>query len=216
MNKLRKPYVSFVLSLLILFISCQPQSINLEEQAISSKKINQNERITLENFVGNHISIINNYLLNPSYYNNNSTTLISDLENYVNYNNLVISLEDNNIETPEEFANMYLEVQKNINDFLTNFDYGKSTPKEVESLILTEIERQSNQSLEAKHLTCGDIYWRAMRRCDRNFYASLAAAAISAFWTLGLGTVVGISVAGAIGINCRLEARSDLSACVAQ
>ncbi|AXG69086.1 hypothetical protein KORDIASMS9_01305 [Kordia sp. SMS9] len=217
MKKLRNPYVSIILAFLALFVSCQPQEVanseNINDKAANGKTANQ--KLTIEIFVANHINIINNYMVNPEYYSNFPSNLSLDLEGYVNYEDLVFNLENTDIENTNEFANMYLHVQKNINVFLENYDFGSLTQQEIKNIILTEISDQLIDKSKSYHHNCGEAYRKAIARCDRNFYASLASVGVSTFWSFGVGTVIGIGAAGAIALNCAYEAKADLRECLA-
>ncbi|WP_046759388.1 hypothetical protein [Kordia jejudonensis] len=218
MKQFRKPYLSIFLVILLLFTSCQPQlisEIDKSENIENTFSKNLNQSITIEDFVTNHISIIDSYLTNPNEYANSQISLITELEAYVNYNSLVTELSNNNIDNPEQFANMYLLVQNNTNNFLNNFNFGKLTPEEIENIILNEISKQLKQTYESEHNTCGYIHLRAIARCERNFYASLAAVAVSTFWSFGVGTAIGVAAAGAIVLTCVSDANSDFRQCLA-
>ncbi|WP_298424336.1 hypothetical protein [uncultured Kordia sp.] len=219
MKQLRKPYVSICLAVLMLFVSCQPQQIadvDINEQTqLTTVGKNFEQSVTLENFVANHINIIDNYLTNPNEYTETSISLVTELDQYVNYDSLVTELSNNNINNSEEFANMYFLVQNNINNLLNNYNFGKITPEEIENIILNEIDKQLKQTDQAEHNTCGYIYNRAVARCERRLYASLAAVAVSTFWTFGVGTVIGVVAAGVIGLDCLNDANNDFRECLA-
>ena len=204
MKNFRKPYISLFLSLLLLFVSCQP-----------NEYLDDTNSESLENFISKQLLIsekLSHYVANQD---EMMTKLNSEPEIYHSRFELNEYLRKNNIENSEEIADMIFDIQELTNNFLINSSYlNQYSEEEIKSIFANEIEKQmTSYSVQGKSY-CGDRYNTAQNRCDRNYAISLTGLAVSAFITFGVGTVVGAGVAATIHAICRVEAHNDFKQCI--
>ena len=74
------------------------------------------------------------------------------------------------------------------------------------------------KSDENKSVTsaCQNRFARAKGRCKTNFAIGVAGLAISGFFSLGIGTIVGAGFVSGLGVKCTSDALSDYNDCVNQ
>ena len=210
MKKLRKSQLSLFMACILLFASCSSPSIDKESiereflTKVVSKHIEISEEIALK--FTNEEELDLNFLFNSPKYFKTSDEL---------KNNLVKAKFKN----VEELTFLFKELNENITSFLESINARENyTEEEVQKIISDEINKQfdenNNAFLNHKQSSCYSNFERAKSRCNRNWYLANAAVAISGFFTLGIGTLVGATAAGSMAILCITDARSDLNECL--
>lgn len=105
-----------------------------------------------------------------------------------------------------------------VSHYVNNYNYSELKLKEI---VNNEIDKQLgiNEILE-KSLDCrGECarrWYKAKKRCDRNYIIGNAAVAISGFFTLGIGTIIGAASVGGVALLCANDARNDADDCYAK
>ncbi|RKE97948.1 hypothetical protein [Ichthyenterobacterium magnum] len=175
--------------------------------------------MSLEKFTEKHIDYTNKL---SSILKNEKNVDMNILENskgvFNDIDELKMFLIESEIEQVEEIANLLLQIHNNTDTFLKNLTFSKSlTENEAIQIITNEIIWQLNLKLDRSSLMkasdCQRAYDIAMYRCERNFAIGVAGLAVSAFFTFGLGSVVGATVIAGIAANCGAEALSDYNDC---
>ncbi len=207
LNTLRKPYFCIFLSSIILFSSCY----NSSNDILSSEEINT---LAMEKYVEKHISLTNELAGIFAEEKNIDINILSSSPDYFNsIDEFKTFLKDARVVKALEIANLSSEIQNNTDKFLQNLSIVNK--EEINNLISAEINRQINNNLYLSKSSdiCRDNWLRARERCERNFAIAIAGLAISGFFTLGLGTVIGAGVAGTVLILCGNDAANDLTEC---
>ncbi|WP_237275661.1 hypothetical protein [Tenacibaculum ovolyticum] len=214
LKNLRKPYLSIFLSSLFFFVNCSPSN-QIEDKTVLNE-------ISLKNTVRQHIEIskklasilkgerkINYEILKKS---------SKKLKSYSELKNVLIQ---SNIEQFEKTSILLKELQENINILLNyyvnKYNYGELETKKI---ISNEIDKQLNE-ISNKLLSrssscrqeCAHRWYIATKRCERNWYIGNAGAAISGFFTLGTGTLIGVTLVGGVALLCISDARNDVNNC---
>lgn len=205
LKHLRKPYFSIFLATLVLFVSCsQYDNIELEEKSL-----------TLEEYTENNMEIINQmtYIL--------SREKNIDVDKLMNPNNSVKTQTDletiystAGIEASDKMYELTIDLIDNVAMLMNNDNYNHLTEQELITLITNEIEYQFLDDSTSKSSACQDTFEIAKDRCYRNYAIAVAAAAVSAFWSFGVGTLIGLAAASAVAVNCSAEALSDYNNCM--
>ncbi|MBC8756151.1 hypothetical protein H2O64_15855 [Kordia sp. YSTF-M3] len=209
LSTLRKPYLGFILSLLVLFSSCYNPNSN-EELSF----------LTIEEFTEKHISLTNKIIEIYSKEDDINMEMLSKFpDKFDNVKEFTEFLQGANFSKSSEIAKIYLEIQNNTNNFvkdLVNLDQ-----KEIISKINIEIHRQfDTKDLEetiaftGKNGSCADAYIEARSRCARNYAIAVTAAGISAFFTIGIGTAIGTAAAITVMALCYDDASNDHTSCL--
>ncbi len=213
MKNFRNPYISLVLSLLILITSCsEPSDFNPNgiDSKLLSKTISEHLLITED---------LSKVLLkekNVDFKKLNNFPIFFD-----NTSDLKKSLKDANFENEEEISILSKKLSGNLGNFLLSIENIESfSQTELENLIITEIRRQlklknknaSNYSLRSG--PCENALNKAGENCEENYAISLAVVVASGFITLGWGTVIGYGAATGLMIKCYEDASSAYRDCI--
>lgn len=209
---LRKPYFSIFLASLMLFISCNTNTLE-------RTNLNTDE---LKNVVENHIKISQKI---ASKFKNEDNIDINILSNspkfFNNANELKATLKEAKVKNSEELTILFLELQNNLNTFLETIDAKNNyTKDEIEKIIVNEInlyldEIEQNIVSSKVSNSCWDNYFRANARCERNWYIGVASVTISGFFSLGIGTIIGSVTVGTMLLVCENDAQNDRDECLA-
>lgn len=212
-SKLRKPKLSIFLSALILFVSCDVQQIdNLNEDK---------SNITLEEYASKHITLTNalsNLLLLEK--NIDLEILENSADVFEDNKALRALLNEANIVNIDSIEDNILAIQNNTNNYLRSSSNNSISQIEYVKIIANEIDTQLESKYEdgiffAKS-SCMSRFRTAVSRCERNWYIGVAALGVSAFFTLGIGSIVGAAVVGGQLLLCHSDAQSDYDNCMGE
>jgi hypothetical protein len=214
LKNLRNSYLSMFLSSLILFVSCSPSN-EIENKTILNK-------VSLKNTVSQHIKISKKLAsILKSERKINYEALKKSPKKLKSYGELKKVLIQSNIEQFEETSILLKELQGNIsnllNYYVNKYNYGELETREI---INNEIDKQLNETSNkllsrssSCRQECAHRWYIAKTRCERNWYIGNAGAAISGFFTLGTGTLIGVTVVGGVALLCINDARNDADNC---
>jgi len=205
MKKLRKPYVSGIMTLLLLFASCTQFESDIEETENS---------ISLEEFVEKHIELSSSMLILLEENKKNILSL-QKLEDNLTYEQLEQVLRDTNIKEAQTITELAKEIRNNGVNFSKNMEYHNLNKSELEFKVTNEIYKQLNK-LYPKDGPCEDQYRSAQGACTLQYTIATGAAVIAGTATLGLGWLIG---AGGALLNytiCMVRADAALEDCLAQ
>lgn len=221
LNIFRKPYLSTLFAMLILFASCDTYENDILESDKSIKSNSLNKKSSkLEDYVANHLitsSNLETLLLNED---NIDITILENSSLYFNdIEELKLMLIEAKVVKVNEIADLFWQIQSNTNNFLINSELKQN---EAGLVIEAEINRQFDLMVlkytESKSdcaSYCYESYQNADFRCRRNMSIALAASAVSAFFTFGVGTAIGVGAAGTVFLICTNDAVNDWRACQA-
>jgi len=208
MKYFRKPIHSLILALLIIFSNCSKPN-NVEEIDISA----------IEDYVHKHIAITDKMIEIINKDDKSNIEMLSKSPDVFNsIDEFKQFLEKANFSKSSEITNLYVELEENTSNYAKIFE--NFNKEDIINVVNIEINRQfDNKNLEVIKLTsagrdvCGDNFIRARGRCSRNYAIGAAAVTVSGFFTLGVGTVVGLAAVIAAGALCYNDASDDFAAC---
>ncbi|KAB8151443.1 hypothetical protein EZY14_018150 [Kordia sp. TARA_039_SRF] len=206
MKKLRKPYVSCILVLLLFFTSCSQFESDIEEVENS---------LSLKEFVEKHIELSSNMLNLLENRDLENITSLNILEDNLTYEQLQKILHDANIEKANSIIELAKEMRSNGINFMNSVEYKSLNKSKLESEIINEIYEQLNESYP-KSGPCEDKYRKAQGACTLQYTIATGASVVAGSFTLGFGWLVG---AGGALINytiCMVRADNALEDCLAQ
>lgn len=212
MKNFRKPYLSVLVALVFLFVSCSEYDM-----------LEQNEVISIETIVENHIKLSKE--LSSIYIKQNKNSLEKSLSEL--YNSEVEfkgKLIINEFEDVDEIVLISRKIQANIYRYLEmlqqNYFKTKSKKSINQNMIINDLKNEIiKQSKDKKKLLyskvdgCLEALNVAGANCDENYAISLIGISVSTFWTFGIGTVIGYGVATAVMIKCHDDAGAAYSDC---
>jgi hypothetical protein len=192
MNKFRKPYVTCIFALVLLFTSCS-QYENQNEEVIDSS-LSAKETSSLANYVEEHIKMASKLYELIEYETDINVELLKDSTKNIDFDQLDSVLENANFIEFRKIAGLLKKINANNSQFIESnpdFDIQK-----LESIIINELDKMLvTKSSQTESDSCLDRYKVAKGRCFRNLTIALTIAGGAAFFTAGLGGAFGAAPA---------------------
>lgn len=205
----RKPYTGIFLSCLILFISCQQSDYNHSEQ------------VTFEKFIESHIEITSEMYdiisKETSMINSSEDLGMNEQISFDSFNNF---FKLANVKEHEKLAKLSMEMHNNVGQFLESHpNFSNLDEKQINLMIEKEVTFQAstNKSFNLSKSQLGfceeerDI---ARQNCQIAYGVSMAAAAVSCWFTFGVGCVAGTIAIQALAIACESNVINAYNRCL--
>ncbi|MEO9511407.1 MAG: hypothetical protein ABJN84_00145 [Flavobacteriaceae bacterium] len=181
-NYFRKRYFSFLLSLLVLHISCNPSH---EQDSLIE------EPLTIEQYVDNHVSLTFDLIEIFEGEDSIDFTKLETEKQIQSFEELKIVLKEANVGAYESVIEVLRKIDFNNNNYLAANP--NSNTSDINDMIEGKLDK--NTGVFLKNPTCESQRGDAGNGCAINAGVSFAVATVSAFFTLGIGTVVGYTTA---------------------
>jgi len=207
LKTIRKPYLAFFLSSILLVVSCTNNTTGIEENF---------EEYNLSTFITEQIEISKE--LSESLVNENNIDLefLNEQTESFDVNEIESILERANFNDSKRVTNLLSEMHANGQKLMqSNPEYSELTENELNELIEVEIYNQGDKAIlfQKSMGPCEDQKDTAEYRCERNWVISMATIIAVSVATFGTGYIAS-AVATGIFANCMNEAQSDYENCV--
>ncbi len=208
LNIFRKPYLSLILAMVVLFTSCtQGDSIITENN------------VPLELTIRKHIILSKQ--LQKIYLNQKHQTV--DLSKkipqfYTNKESFKKFLINNNFTDINKILTVSEDISNNLNSYLSSIKAGElMTETEVSEVLITEIRKQQQIKKETQNSidrSCMSALDNALENCGENYASSLVLVIVSGFISFGITTIIGYAGATAIMVKCCDDAAIAYEDCI--
>ena len=208
LKTLRKPYLSIFLASLMLFASCNQDSL-IEDSEIQTQ--------TLDEYFAKHIELTSKMVELKNSIDYNVVNKLTKLQNKsIEASNLKHTLKNENIEISDEIFELQLKIIENTRILYNNPKYTSLNQEEFLALIKNEISNQfeKKQIFSQKTDPCKEAFDSANEECLTDFAASAATVGVvGLFTTFGVGTLIGGGIALIRFRQCNKSAQADLADC---
>jgi len=202
--------ISYLMSTLILFVSCEQYDQNSNENSLS-----------IEDYVAKQIELSNSLLI--SLENENTKQFekltLEKLKNITDFNEVEELLKNIGIKDYQEVYNIFHEINSVTESFInSNSELKNYSENYIKKLIIAEFDKQlfNVENSAFKISDCNADRHTGTLRCIRNFSIGLAAVAAAGFFSLGIGTAIGSVALIATEILCMNDVHSDYENCINQ
>lgn len=210
LKTLRKSYFAMFLALLMLFTSCNPDSL-LEDSDI------QTEILTLDDYVAKHIDLTSKISKLTSLLNYKDIEKLVEMQKKsIETSSLKRSFKDEGINISTEMIELQLKIDENTKKLFNNPKYNSLNEEEFLLIITNEIKNQFNkQPLIAYRINdCDEAFDEANGECLEEFAAAAATVGvIGLITTFGVGSIIGGGIALIRFGECNKNAQAELAAC---
>lgn len=211
LKTLRKPYFAMFLASLILFVSCNQDSL-LENSEIQTQ--------TLEEYIAKHIELTSKLVVLKNSVDYDVVDKLELLQNKsIETSNLKITLENESIYISDEIFELQQRLIENTRILHNNPEYNSLNEEDFTNLIKDAISSQFNYNrIFAKNARasdpCLDAFNSANGDCLLEFTLSAGTVGVvGLFTTFGVGTLIGGAVALIRFGECNKSAQADLADC---
>lgn len=208
LKTLRKPYLAMFLASLMLFVSCNQDSL-LEDSEIQTQ--------TLDEYFAKHIELTSKMAELKNSVDYDIVDKLSKLQNKsVETSDLKFILKNENIEISDEVFELQLKIIENTRILYNNPKYNSLNQEDFSTIITNEVRTQfsNKQILLRNGDPCLPAFNSANEACLSNLGASLATVGvIGLFTSFGVGSLIGGGIALLRFRQCNLSAQADLADC---
>lgn len=209
LKTLRKPYFAMFLASLMLFVSCNQDSIS-EDLEIQTQ--------TLDEYFAKHLELTSKMVELKNSVDYDVIGKLSKLQNKsVEASDLKLTLKNENIEISDEIFELQHKIIENTRILYNNPKYNSLNQDEFLVLIKNEISNQFEKKqifLQKVADPCLDAFNNANEECLVDFAASAATVGVvGLFTTFGVGTLIGGGIALIRFGECNKSAQADLADC---
>lgn len=224
----KKLFVAGMLFLLTFQSCSNNDELTGQESGAKIEKSNISNRLnarsadskSLSGFIANQLSIeaeIKDLLDNESKVDYSGIQL--GLDKIRTIEELQSLLKSSNIVEAEKLILLYQEMDSNNEMFINSNPefYSKYNEEERQKILTAEIDSRLGYNEETGALAktnCQANFTKASNRCMRTYAIAMAGVAVSGFFSLGVGTAVGGTVATIAMIACNSDAEDDYHDCV--
>jgi len=208
LKTLRKPYLSIFLASLVLFVSCNKDSL-LDDSEMQTQ--------TLDEYISKHIELTSKMSELKNSIDYNIVEKLKEIENKsVETSNLKTILQDENINISDKLFELQLKIIENTKMLYNNPQYNTLNQEEFSTLITNEIKTKFDNELILlqKSNDCDAAFDAANEQCLIDFGASVATVGVVGLFTsFGVGSLIGAGIALIQFGECNESAQADLADC---
>ncbi|RKE94652.1 hypothetical protein [Ichthyenterobacterium magnum] len=208
LKNLRRPYFAMFLASLMLFVSCNQDSL-IENPEVKTQ--------TLDEYLIKHFELTSKMIELKSSVDYNIIDKLKKLQNKaIKKSDLKIAIKDENIEISDEIFELQQQIIENTKILYNNPKYNSLNQEEFLTLITNEInsQLQNKQIFSKKSDSCLDTFNSANESCLKSFGASLATVGVVGLFTsFGVGSLIGGGIALIRFGECNKSAQADLADC---
>lgn len=208
LKTLRKPYFAMFLASLILFMSCNQDTL-LEDTETKTQ--------SLEEYLTKHIELTSKMIELKNSVDYDIVDKLTKLQNKsIDPGNLKLTLKKENIEISDKIFELQQKIIENTRILYNNPKYNSLNQEEFTTLIKNEIVSQfeNKQLFSRQSSSCLDTFNSANESCLKSFGASLATVGVVGLFTsFGVGSLIGGGIALIRFGECNKSAQADLADC---
>jgi len=208
LKNLRKLNLSIFLASLVLFVSCNKDSL-LDDSEMQTQ--------TLDEYISKHIELTSKMSELKNSIDYNIVEKLKEIENKsVETSNLKTILQDENINISDKLFELQLKIIENTKMLYNNPQYNTLNQEEFSTLITNEIKTKFDNELILlqKSNDCDAAFDAANEQCLIDFGASVATVGVVGLFTsFGVGSLIGAGIALIQFGECNESAQADLADC---
>ena len=208
LNIFRKPYLSLILAMLVLFTSCNQNNL-LDKTEIETQ--------TLDEYIDNHIELTSKMLKLKDLVDYEVIDELTSLQSkLIETSDLKFTLQNQDIVFSNQLYELQLNLIKNTEILYNNPKYNSLTQQELLNLISNKIINifENNQVSNLNRDPCLIAFNEANNDCLVQFAASAATVGvIGLFTSFGAGSLIGGYIALVRFGECNERAQEELADC---